>query len=1026
MSEVVLDALVKLFALIGDIHDETVVSSRERSIVRNFLLRQLNQDLTEKYMRKFDDYLSLYTSDSFERGTLVDRKRVSLNSLRILGICEQINEELDHKQKVYILVQVTEYIALGDEVSDTELDFLMTIADSFNISKDEFINIRSFIMSGQDEVPDRKMVLLAGNFKDSGNTGFRHLHRDNMSGVLCFLSIKSNGLCILRYTGSDSLYLNGQLLPAGQTGFFDHGSVLRGQGIKSIYFTEVVSHFGDAVRGTKIFVDAHDVSYRFRSSENGVQHLSFHEESGSLVGILGGSGVGKSTTLSILNGSLKPQGGKVLINGYDIYDDDDRENLSGVIGFVPQDDLLIEELTVFENLWFNARMCLSNLSDEEIYAAAERMLYDFDLSDTRDLKVGNPLKKVISGGQRKRLNIALELIRQPSLLFVDEPTSGLSSVDSELVMNLLKEQTYKGKIVVVNIHQPGSDIFKMFDRIIIIDRGGHQVYYGNPNEAIVYFRKMTGHANPEEDQCVKCGNIDTDEVLRIIEARIMDEHGKPTRMRKVSPEEWAEKFRQSAPAAFGVPQRKREPVPENIFSVPGLLKQALIFLHRDILSKLADRQYLLISLLGPPLLSAMLAWFTKSPEGDAYSFSANENIPAFMFMAVITSLFFGLMLSSQEIVRDRKILKRESFLNLSWFSYLASKVTLLFFISAIQSLSFILIGNAILEIKGMTFSYWLILFATACSACMLGLIISSALSSLITIYILIPFIIIPQLLFSGVLVKFEKLHLSPLSSREYVPIIGNMMTARWSFEAMAVKQFRDNAYERNFFGYNSEESRYTYYSSYLIPRIEKDLLLLARDKDLGSNPEGTRTLTERTAIYIDRLRREVGLVDSDIENIPEKPGYSAQYHEKAVERLDTLRRIFMARRKIAGLKKDSVSRMLENTMGRDRLVELREKHDNKRLRQTVLDLDFGERTRGDGLKYICRYSPGYMKPSSPWGRAHFYAPSKFIGKTEIHTTAFNLAVIWFITLILFIILCFRIPGKITEWFSARRTAKSEI
>ncbi|MCU0409402.1 MAG: ABC transporter permease, partial [Bacteroidales bacterium] len=634
------------------------------------------------------------------------------------------------------------------------------------------------------------------------------------------------------------------------------------------------------------------------------------------------------------------------------------------------------------------------------------------------LKVGNPLKKVISGGQRKRLNIALELIRQPSVLFVDEPTSGLSSVDSEVVMNLLKEQTYRGKIVVVNIHQPGSDIFKMFDRIMIIDRGGHQVYYGNPNEAIVYFRTMTGHANPDEDLCVKCGNIDTDELLRIIEARVMDEHGKPTRIRKVAPEEWAERFRQSVPAAFEAPQRNREPVPENMFSIPGLLRQSKIFLHRDILSKLADRQYLLISLAGPPLLAALLAWFTKSPEGAAYSFSANENIPAFMFMAVITSLFFGLMISSQEIVRDRKILKRESFLNLSWFSYLASKVSLLFFISAIQTFSFIIIGNGILEIRGMTFSYWLILFATACSANMLGLIISSAFSSLITIYIVIPFIIIPQLLFSGVLVKFDRLHLTPLSSREYVPLIGNMMTARWAFEAMAVKQFRDNDYEKHFFDYNADESRFAYYASWLIPMIRSDLQTISDNKRNSNNSSMSLKLAERAGSYTDMLSREAGLGESQQGTGSTSTRYSAIINDKAVERLDTLRKIFLAHRKTAGMKKDSVSRLLENSMGREALVSLREKHENKRLKQTVIDLDFGAKIRAEGLKYISSYNPGYMKASSPWGRAHFYAPAKHAGKTEIHTTVFDLAVIWTVTLLLFIILCFNLPVRIIDYFSS--------
>ena len=146
------------------------------------------------------------------------------------------------------------------------------------------------------------------------------------------------------------------------------------------------------------------------------------------------SGTGKSTLLSLLNGNLKPQEGNILINGYDINNVKEKNKLKGIIGYIPQDDLLIEELTVYQNLYYNARLCLSNLPVSRIRKIVSRIMIDLDLSESRDLKVGNPLDKVISGGQRKRINIALELVREPYILFVDEPTSGLSSIDSEVVI----------------------------------------------------------------------------------------------------------------------------------------------------------------------------------------------------------------------------------------------------------------------------------------------------------------------------------------------------------------------------------------------------------------------------------------------------------------------------------------------------------------------------------------------------------------------------------------------------------------
>ena len=121
----------------------------------------------------------------------------------------------------------------------------------------------------------------------------------------------------------------------------------------------------------------------------------------------------------------------------------------------------------------------SQTDNDVLETLVNRTLEALGLTEAKDLKVGNPLQKTISGGQRKRLNIGLELLREPSVLFVDEPTSGLSSRDSENIMDLLKELSLRGKMVFVVIHQPSSDIFKMFDSLLILDKGGHQIYYGN-------------------------------------------------------------------------------------------------------------------------------------------------------------------------------------------------------------------------------------------------------------------------------------------------------------------------------------------------------------------------------------------------------------------------------------------------------------------------------------------------------------------------------------------------------------------
>jgi ABC transport system ATP-binding/permease protein len=1021
MSETILNALVQLFALISDIHAETVITSRERDIVRSFLGRHLNNELVTRYMKMFEDYLDEFNAENIAKGSLRDRKRTSLNAMKILGICEKINNELKQKQKIYVLIQLIDFVSLGEEITENELDFIQTVADAFFVPSNEYMDIRSFIMGNTEEIRERSKLLIIDDGDRKEEPEAKHITDENMKGMMLFLHISSTNTYIMRYEGTADIYLNGQNVRTGETYIFDHGSTIRGAGINTIYYSEIISLISESHYESRIFLDACDVSFRFRNSDNGIHHLNFHEESGRLIGILGGSGAGKSTTLSILSGTLKPQNGEVLVNGFNLYDENDKKNLKGVIGFVPQDDLLIEDLTIYQNIYFNAKMCLNNLADDKIIEVVNKILADFDLVEVKDLKVGNPLQKIISGGQRKRVNIALELLREPTILFVDEPTSGLSSVDSEIVMNLLKEQTYKGKLVVINIHQPGSDIYKMFDRIMIIDKGGYQVFYGNPAEAIVYFKTMTNHANPDEDQCSKCGNINSDQVLQIIEAKVVDERGKATDIRKVTPAEWAERFREEYSGMLRKERKGNQPLPENNFSIPGLMKQSGIFFVRDLLSKLANKQYMLISLLGPPVLALLLAYFTKTSDTLKYVFRENDNVPAYLFMCVITSLFFGLIVSSEEIVKDRKILKRESFLNLSWLSYLNSKIIIMFLLSAVQTLSFILIGNLILEIKGMTLSFWLVLFTTSCFANMLGLNISSAFNSIITIYILIPFIIIPQLLFSGVLVKFDRLH---TGSHEYVPVIGDMMTARWAFEAIAVKQFKDNRSEKPYFLYDMGKSQNEYYSTFLIDRLKEELGFCDKNK---SNVQAAKNVSSGLKIidyHINELSELSGIQSGSWKDSLSIDRFSTPVKDEALRFLASLKSHFNTLWKESSSGRDAVTRSLEKTIGNAEMVKFRDEYENNKLVEMILDRMNLEKTYMTSRKIIQKLDPGFMKPTSVYGRAHFYAPVKMIGNIEIDTYWFNILVIWVGSFILYAALYYKLPGKLISWLEDFRLQRS--
>jgi len=374
----------------------------------------------------------------------------------------------------------------------------------------------------------------------------------------------------------------------------------------------------------------------------------------------------------------------------------------------------------------------------------------------------------------------------------------------------------------MNIHQPSSEIFKIIDQLIVLDDGGYVVYTGDPLDAVVYFRTLSNQINPSEKECINCGNVNPEIILEIMEEKTINEEGKYTLERKVQPEKWYQTFneyKKEESKELEIPDE----IPKILFKVPNKFKQFLIFSKRNLLSKLSNTQYLLIGLIESPLLAIILAMFTKYNIGTAenpkkYIFSENLNIPAFILMSIIVSLFIGLLISAEEIIKDKEILIREKFLNLSRFSYINSKVVFLFILTAIQTISYVLVANYILEIKGLSFQYWLILFSTGCFANMLGLLISANLKSIIAIYILIPFLIIPQILLSGTIVKFDKLH-SSITTKEYPPIIADIMPSRWAFEALAVTHFVDNKYEKIYYSIDTMNSDISYKLNFLVSQL---------------------------------------------------------------------------------------------------------------------------------------------------------------------------------------------------------------
>lgn len=1021
MNESILSALMQMFAIVATVNTGEM-SEDARTIVESYLKLQLSQELVEKYLKLFDEYFAVQ-SGSVKKNSEKQRKRNSMNSVKVLKICNEINETLQQRDKVIVVIRLLEFVK--NTVTDKELDFINTVAETFNILEQEYTDLKTFVLYSEEQIADKSQFMIIGSQEiPTELASAKFLFEKNLKGVIEIIRMKSTNLLFFKYKGDDALYMNSSQVIPNRTYLLGNGTVIKNPKITPIYFSDISSRFILDEQKARLEFCADNIEFKYSNTENGIHKFSFYEESGNLIGIMGGSGVGKSTLLNLLIGNYPLAGGKITINGYDYASG--KEKLKGVIGYVPQDDLLIEELTVFENLYFNAKLCFSEFSEHHIIQTVMRILMEMDLNEIRDLKVGGPLNKFISGGQRKRLNIALELMREPSVLIADEPTSGLSSADSEMVMTLLKEQTFKGKLVIVNIHQPSSDIFKMFDKILVMDRGGYPAYYGNPLDAIAYFKNISNNISAQDGECPLCGNVNPEQILETLEAKMVNEYGKLTRNRKISPKEWYELFNKNIAPKIeqkkkSFPQTETE-IPENNFKVPSKFNQFKIFFRRNVLSKIVDKQYMLINLLESPVLAAILAFFIKFYSGtpdepESYVFANNENIPAYIFMCVICSMFIGLTVSAEDIIRDRMILSRERFLNLSWSSYINSKTATLFIISAIQTLSFVLIGNLILEIHGLTLQYWLVLFSTSCFANLLGLNISSALTSVVNIYILIPFIIVPQLLFAGVLVGFNKMHKS-VASADKVPIIGDIMTSRWAYEALVITQFEDNEYNKHFYLVERQISQANYDATFLIPNLKTRIELTQKAFKTGENMDKTDKDILVIRNMVATLKASDGSTFARVNDIT-KDKFNDTLVYELNEFLDKLKSEAEQIQAACQEKKDAIYASLVKEYGsRAEVLKLQRENQNKRLDEMLLNKNEVDKIfeTKDG-KLIQQKDPAYHITHFRNGRAHFYSPIKKLGGLEINTYTFNVIFIWLTTTLCYFALKFLLLKKLLNQMS---------
>jgi len=578
-------------------------------------------------------------------------------------------------------------------------------------------------------------------------------------------------------------------------------------------------------------LDVHDLTHRFSDNQSGLDGISFSVTRGEMVCVMGASGCGKSTLMRTLAGQLPPMHGEVLLNSQSMYGN--IEGLKKYVSYIPQDDAFDELLTIEENLDLAAAIRSPHLSAKDRLRRIDGKLIELGLSERRGSVVGSPTKKFLSGGERKRLNIGLDMIGSADVYLFDEPTSGLSSKDSEHVIEIIRSMSHN-KIVLVTLHQPTSKLFQMFSKALLLDKGGRLVFYGTPVEMLSYFAQAEHqqHFGTELGSCPACGTTRPEFIFDVLETPLRDlsgdiifeenNNGQLVPSRRFSPEYWRDKYesyrliqdvrqvslRQQPVAPLpAAPLQTREPVRwrEEWMQLKTLLRRAFK-------SKMRNRANLLTTIVAAPLLATLIGGVLRYSESGHYDFASAYYIPTYLFLGLIVAMFLGLTNSADDIIRDRVILQRERNLNVRLPYYIFSKSLSLAVFAAIQCMLFILIGDAILQVRGMFWIYFEFMFITAVTAIALGLLVSSLVADAKTAANIVPLVLIPNIILGGALIKYDEMNrdldLSYTFQRWFathedrekeetrsklsVPLMCEFIPLRWSYEAIVVAQAKLN------------------------------------------------------------------------------------------------------------------------------------------------------------------------------------------------------------------------------------------
>lgn len=548
-----------------------------------------------------------------------------------------------------------------------------------------------------------------------------------------------------------------------------------------------------------IRVDAVNISRTVRGNKLILQPVSLSFKPRELVAVVGASGSGKTTLLNALSGFRPATQGKVLYNGHDLYRS--FEAFRHSIGFVPQDDIIHRELPVVQTLRYAAQLRLprDTTAPEREQRIAE-VLADLGLEEQRHNRVDE-----LSGGQRKRVSMGVELLTRPSLFFLDEPTSGLDPATETRMMQLLRRLADQGRTILLITH--ATQNIKLCDKVVFMARGGYLAFFGTPAEALEFFgvqefADIYDIMQGEETRGLIASRYAVSPYyeahLGALSREIRDVAGQLNKARPSSRTKGISSLRQLwilTARTMAVTRANRKALAIVLFQAPIIALLVAIVFPRSIFNDrpvyIPPERVFAAGLQPDPtkplpncgLTQAQideLPQLLRDPEMKEGCGNAMR-VMTLLFFMVLVLIWFGTSNASKEVVKELPIYKRERMIGVRIVPYLFSKVIPLLGIALIQNVVFLAIMLLILPFPfsgpRMFLEFVGMLYLVSIAAIVLGLFVSALVGSVDESNSIVPILLIPQVVFAGAVIPLAKMP-------AFTQPIANLVISRWGWESV--------------------------------------------------------------------------------------------------------------------------------------------------------------------------------------------------------------------------------------------------